>query len=156
MWLRRAQAGNARAGVTLVPEVGWRGNSFEDLLNRRHYTYMGVIANCTTPRFRELWGPENIDNGFLNRAMIVGGKRRKIMSNPPSACEGSRQALVSRIHDLIDTIEPKAQENGGKIRIRFASLEAAERWDWYYFFFQAEGGIRDLTVTGVQTCALPI
>src|SRR2546430_9996103 len=28
---------------------------------------------------------------------------------------------------------------------------------WYlYFFFQAEDGIRDLTVTGVQTCALPI
>src|SRR6266478_2092948 len=25
-----------------------------------------------------------------------------------------------------------------------------------FFFFQAEGGIRDLTVTGVQTCALPI
>src|SRR5574340_1521668 len=35
---------------------------------------------------------------------------------------------------------------------------------WYYFFvsfffvffFQAEDGIRDLLVTGVQTCALPI
>src|SRR2546430_11912406 len=34
---------------------------------------------------------------------------------------------------------------------------------WWYpclidccFFFQAEDGIRDLTVTGVQTCALPI
>src|SRR5438270_13297654 len=26
----------------------------------------------------------------------------------------------------------------------------------YSFFFQAEDGIRDLTVTGVQTCALPI
>src|SRR5205085_12512996 len=25
-----------------------------------------------------------------------------------------------------------------------------------YFFFQAEDGIRGLTVTGVQTCALPI
>src|SRR2546427_1980694 len=25
-----------------------------------------------------------------------------------------------------------------------------------FFFFQAEDGIRDLTVTGVQTCALPI
>src|SRR5206468_9536752 len=25
-----------------------------------------------------------------------------------------------------------------------------------YFFFQAEDGIRDLIVTGVQTCALPI
>src|SRR2546430_3069229 len=27
---------------------------------------------------------------------------------------------------------------------------------WAFFFFQAEDGIRDLTVTGVQTCALPI
>src|SRR2546430_9935389 len=27
---------------------------------------------------------------------------------------------------------------------------------WHLFFFQAEDGIRDLTVTGVQTCALPI
>src|SRR2546430_4690965 len=26
----------------------------------------------------------------------------------------------------------------------------------WFFFFQAEAGIRDLTVTGVQTCALPI
>src|SRR2546430_5944501 len=33
----------------------------------------------------------------------------------------------------------------------------AVRW-WVEdcFFFQAEDGIRDLTVTGVQTCALPI
>src|SRR2546421_1106949 len=32
-------------------------------------------------------------------------------------------------------------------------------WSVYYvffFFFQAEDGIRDLIVTGVQTCALPI
>src|SRR5437870_10571425 len=27
---------------------------------------------------------------------------------------------------------------------------------WVYFFFQAEDGIRDGHVTGVQTCALPI
>src|SRR5256885_10138280 len=26
----------------------------------------------------------------------------------------------------------------------------------YFFFFQAEAGIRDYRVTGVQTCALPI
>src|SRR6266496_1018891 len=32
-------------------------------------------------------------------------------------------------------------------------------WPWHillFFFFQAEDGIRDLYVTGVQTCALPI
>src|SRR3712207_8814005 len=27
---------------------------------------------------------------------------------------------------------------------------------WIFFFFQAEDGIRDIGVTGVQTCALPI
>src|ERR1039457_232347 len=27
---------------------------------------------------------------------------------------------------------------------------------WHVFFFQAEDGIRDYKVTGVQTCALPI
>src|SRR5256885_8033496 len=27
---------------------------------------------------------------------------------------------------------------------------------WFSFFFQAEDGIRDYKVTGVQTCALPI
>src|SRR5207245_7318086 len=35
------------------------------------------------------------------------------------------------------------------------SLVRAAGLDWY-FFFQAEDGIRDATVTGVQTCALPI
>src|SRR2546430_6171206 len=29
-------------------------------------------------------------------------------------------------------------------------------YHFFFFFFQAEDGIRDLTVTGVQTCALPI
>src|SRR5256885_13100497 len=28
--------------------------------------------------------------------------------------------------------------------------------EWLFFFFQAEDGIRDYKVTGVQTCALPI
>src|SRR2546429_2856479 len=28
--------------------------------------------------------------------------------------------------------------------------------DGFFFFFQAEDGIRDVAVTGVQTCALPI
>src|SRR5256885_2610920 len=31
-----------------------------------------------------------------------------------------------------------------------------QRSCWYFFFFQAEDGIRDYKVTGVQTCALPI
>src|SRR5437763_7228414 len=30
------------------------------------------------------------------------------------------------------------------------------RFFFFFFFFQAEDGIRDTSVTGVQTCALPI
>src|SRR5205085_4827417 len=36
-----------------------------------------------------------------------------------------------------------------------SALDTADR-EGRIFFFQAEDGIRDLTVTGVQTCALPI
>src|SRR2546427_8457683 len=42
-------------------------------------------------------------------------------------------------------------------RIVFGSCcEPLVRFFFVFFFFQAEDGIRDLTVTGVQTCALPI
>src|SRR5256886_13128067 len=37
-----------------------------------------------------------------------------------------------------------------------SSIRGVFRVLWLFFFFQAEDGIRDLTVTGVQTCALPI
>src|SRR5689334_17233702 len=43
---------------------------------------------------------------------------------------------------------------------RFDEAVAKQAWDaalaLFDFFFQAEDGIRDGTVTGVQTCALPI
>src|SRR2546422_737222 len=35
-------------------------------------------------------------------------------------------------------------------------LHCVEESVVYIFFFQAEDGIRDVAVTGVQTCALPI
>src|SRR2546430_8555554 len=38
---------------------------------------------------------------------------------------------------------------------RLVALQVVSRVQ-LVFFFQAEDGIRDLTVTGVQTCALPI
>src|SRR5205085_6569810 len=41
------------------------------------------------------------------------------------------------------------------VRVRFLSCLRVFVC-FFFFFFQAEDGIRDLTVTGVQTCALPI
>src|SRR5260370_1735593 len=38
----------------------------------------------------------------------------------------------------------------------FVQASAFLQWFCGFFFFQAEDGIRDSSVTGVQTCALPI
>src|SRR2546430_9312177 len=38
----------------------------------------------------------------------------------------------------------------------FVDGDEVRHVSFFFFFFQAEDGIRDLTVTGVQTCALPI
>src|SRR2546421_8806730 len=41
------------------------------------------------------------------------------------------------------------------VDLNFAGLIVVS-YEFFFFFFQAEDGIRDLIVTGVQTCALPI
>src|SRR3712207_6888952 len=38
----------------------------------------------------------------------------------------------------------------------YPTVSALGKRDVFFFFFQAEDGIRDIGVTGVQTCALPI
>src|SRR5260221_8312725 len=49
-------------------------------------------------------------------------------------------------------------DNAGSVGVDVPKLGAseAEVGDESFFFFQAEDGIRDHCVTGVQTCALPI
>src|SRR5256885_3290149 len=42
------------------------------------------------------------------------------------------------------------------LKERHARVECRWLRQWAFFFFQAEDGIRDYKVTGVQTCALPI
>src|SRR2546430_7711304 len=45
---------------------------------------------------------------------------------------------------------------GAVKRFWTGEVDWVESFFLFHFFFQAEDGIRDLTVTGVQTCALPI
>src|SRR2546426_8180275 len=42
------------------------------------------------------------------------------------------------------------------MRVLDIGIEGACQCCLFFFFFQAEDGIRDYKVTGVQTCALPI
>src|SRR5438067_4619197 len=61
----------------------------------------------------------------------------------------SREALL----EVLDV----APEPGARARILGAAVEmVGDQGLTALFFFQAEDGIRDRNVTGVQTCALPI
>ena len=46
-------------------------------------------------------------------------------------------------------------DEGDMLQRKKADVQERENQK-FYFFFQAEDGIRDYKVTGVQTCALPI
>src|SRR2546422_3875710 len=46
--------------------------------------------------------------------------------------------------------------DNGEAKIFVTYLERYKELGFHRFFFQAEDGIRDVAVTGVQTCALPI
>ena len=55
------------------------------------------------------------------------------------------------------------EREDGEIGMRVEKRKKEEKeggggggWGGVFFFFQAEDGIRDHCVTGVQTCALPI
>src|SRR6266705_2917915 len=52
------------------------------------------------------------------------------------------------------TLASSAIKSSYRYRLRFCHF--SDRAHFVFFLFQAEDGIRDRTVTGVQTCALPI
>src|SRR5260364_273505 len=74
-------------------------------------------------------------------------------------------AVVRRVHDSSDVATKQdiaeLRHEIGDLRKGIDTLLANMkfellRWFFVIFFFQAEDGIRDNLVTGVQTCALPI
>src|SRR5256885_12836304 len=59
-------------------------------------------------------------------------------------------------HHPTKSQEPICPTSGNRGRSVIPSVSRARDMALILFFFQAEGGIRDYKVTGVQTCALPI
>src|SRR2546427_6841807 len=68
-------------------------------------------------------------------------------------CGAKQQGLRSRSQTNAPTSKTR---NGAMEWTSMVCANFLPREKQLGFFFQAEDGIRDLTVTGVQTCALPI
>src|SRR2546430_426476 len=86
--------------------------------------------------------------GFVSGGMAIAGQR---------FVEGTLQAGPPAVSNkLLDWYEHGDKSAADKVKDAREYLAAALPELNSFFFFQAEDGIRDLTVTGVQTCALPI
>src|SRR2546430_13646905 len=65
-------------------------------------------------------------------------------------------ALLSSEDSAIALVLARVSPSVGEVGFSDYLLQKLVCLRRLFFFFQAEDGIRDLTVTGVQTCALPI
>src|SRR2546430_5958868 len=103
---------------------------------------LGVIASGTIPSARAQSAIDDVHiqpraERPIEDKMLVGG---------PKLDSGSKPLKV-----LVDLVLVPVTILDGMNRL----VRGLGR-DNFQVFFQAEDGIRDLTVTGVQTCALPI
>src|SRR2546430_324426 len=90
-----------------------------------------------------------------------GDRTLTVRDGVPRGSTTDRPASVG-LHDRAQNYRPQLG-GGGQQRVARPPSRAidpplllADEAGGIFFFFQAEDGIRDLTVTGVQTCALPI
>src|SRR2546430_4763349 len=86
-----------------------------------------------------------------------GGAQSQLQAPVGSVVDRERLRGEHRRVPVRHAGDEQAEANpGGDARQRGEGRHALEGLAGAGFFFQAEDGIRDLTVTGVQTCALPI
>src|SRR3989339_2163060 len=82
---------------------------------------------------------------LIIRIKVPSEKRMELSQTLASLSVSIMMAKGCKRYDFCQSMEDKNQ------------LFLLEEWDTdVFFFFQAEDGIRDWSVTGVQTCALPI
>src|SRR5215469_7920409 len=117
--------------IKTTPERLWQAITDPEI--RRKYSF-GV-------RVESDWRQGSQYQGMAGEMAIFGGENLEV--DPPRRLVQSYNALWSE--------EAKIE---GTSRVTWEIEPVGDSCN--FFFFQAEDGIRDLYVTGVQTCALPI
>src|SRR2546430_3869511 len=140
----------------------WRPQKFEDVTGQEILTQT-LQNSITHDRLHDAYlfsGARGV--GKTTTARLVARALNCHKSDKPSptpcaaidekACASCREIAEGRSMDVleIDAASNTGIDNVRDVIINNIGVRPAR------FFFQAEDGIRDLTVTGVQTCALPI
>src|ERR1019366_3706601 len=94
------------------------------------------------------------ESGFLTNV-----RHQKLVNDPLAALDDATNAVAARVPHamlllaLYRALRPLDEITGVTTTDNILNLSFST---FFIFFFQAEDGIRDWSVTGVQTCALPI
>src|SRR5256884_4426591 len=126
-----------RGAEELLPPFVFRWN---DAMSRVEAVLKGAKASIVKREKnenREVWTVEGL---------VHPGLKRTLFTFKSGALFG-----VELQYEYPDWSIERYNERMGEIRRYFDA-----KYGTGNFFFQAEDGIRDVTVTGVQTCALPI
>src|SRR2546430_4066809 len=106
----------------------------------------------------------------MTRTRYFGARQQRRLlrtrQQSPSSARMPETARAQESPSVSSTFGYMATSRSTRVTTPFRMFEMARQYRFLralvwcsgieIFFFQAEDGIRDLTVTGVQTCALPI
>src|SRR5436309_692537 len=116
------------------------------LIKKKHFSKLFLILKS---------GVNHTSRGSISTSTLPSIKLRKcsskIITSILSFIRCSRATKSNQIKQLIRNGRSASLQR--TFKKSFTSFSHSTRND---FFFQAEDGIRDFHVTGVQTCALPI
>src|SRR2546430_99238 len=90
----------------------------------------------------------NVSEKEMRRTAANGASHERFVRG--RAKRNTHQVTTAEVAALVAETQRLRKKVGVHCHGDHAAMEVI------FFFFQAEDGIRDLTVTGVQTCALPI
>src|ERR1019366_6339730 len=136
---------NQKVAVRILERMGIRAdvaaNGREVVEMMRILPYDVIFMDCQMPEMNGYEAATEI------RRREGSGRHIAIIAMTAEALAGTRErCLASGMDDYV----PKPIQIG-------SLMDALKRWaPAIQVFFQAEDGIRDWSVTGVQTCALPI
>src|SRR2546421_9661355 len=98
-------------------------------------------------KMKMLLGGDWKDSSTGARSSVIDPSSGEIIAEATRASKQDAKGDIDAAKSALESPEWREMDSGkrGRILTKLA-----------VFFFQAEDGIRDLIVTGVQTCALPI
>src|SRR6266496_2333768 len=135
-----------REGQSIGAKVTLRGDRMWEFLDRlvsvalpRIRDFRGVRSEerRVGKEWRSRWSPYHLKK---NKKEDAGGHREKGLAKGAKEQRGYQGVRLGSCDSFVSRLS------------RVVGAGAV----YFFFFFQAEDGIRDLYVTGVQTCALPI